>query len=582
MEWIADTKDFDCNIHISQRGGEHEGVILLDVEMTFDKKKVPLPTSIRFNFPCVDTYSTFSSSSRGEIRNLGPNWRKRTTPSRFSSGVPIQSLVSIGGRNRLTVAISDAETACEIRMGIIEESGNHDVQICFFTMPTSPIDNYKATIRLDFSDTAYEHALRDAETWWSTQCGYKNAIAPECARLPMYSTWYSFHQNIDTNAIVEQCMLAKKMGMDSVIVDDGWQTEDGSRGYACCGDWEPCTDKVPDMKAFVDAVHECGMKFLIWFSVPFVGVNSKAYKRFEGKYLNVSVKEGKPAVGTLDPRFPDVREYLVSIYERAVKVWGVDGLKLDFIDSFKIYDDTPEWSNAWDTTSLDEAVNMLMTQIVDSLSNINPNLMIEFRQGYVGPAIRKYGNMLRVRDCPLDALINRWASIDMRLVSGRSTIHSDMIMWHVDDTVESAAIQVISTLFSVPQISVMIDKISESHRKMLKFYLDFWRENRDILLDGELRAANPESYYTLVSSEKDGHIIAVNYVETILTLPVNKKLSYVNGSGENRLAVRFLSDEGKRRYVIRNCMGEIIEIGETDTCGIKDFGVPRSGMLTME
>ena len=25
--------------------------------------------------------------------------------------------------------------------------------------------------------------------------------------------------------------------MESIIVDDGWQTDDNNRGYAYCGDW---------------------------------------------------------------------------------------------------------------------------------------------------------------------------------------------------------------------------------------------------------------------------------------------------------------------------------------------------------
>lgn len=34
------------------------------------------------------------------------------------------------------------------------------------------------------------------------------------------------------------------------------------------------------------------------------------------------------------PRYPQVRQYLVKTYEEAATVRGLDGLKLDFIDSF--------------------------------------------------------------------------------------------------------------------------------------------------------------------------------------------------------------------------------------------------------
>lgn len=582
MKWTAKNENQKSDLKIYERKVPDENIVFLDIDLELEDPEVPKPITLKFDFPCIDTYSVFSPTIWSS-RHLGPNWQKRKSNSRLSSGVPVHTLVSLGDRNRLTIALSDADTACELRTGIIEESGNHDVEIIIFTQPKNPIKNYRATVRLDFSDVRYEDALRAVEKWWNSECGYRNAVVPEHARLPMYSTWYSFHQNVIPEEIVEQCKLAKSLGMESVIVDDGWQTEDGSRGYAFCGDWEVAKSKVPDMKEFVDAVHSVGMKFLIWFSVPFVGVHSKAFKKFEGKYLGIEIRKGEPSYAILDPRFPEVRRYLVELYENSVKTWGIDGLKLDFIDSFHLYKDTPAFSEEWDTQSLDDGVNKLMTEVTESLSAIKPDIMIEFRQSYVGPAIRKYGNMLRVCDCPLDALVNRRASADLRLISGDTAIHSDMLMWNVGDTVESAASQVISTLFCVPQISVMLDKIPESHRKMLAFYLSFWRENRDILLFGEYRAYNPEAFYSLVTAKKDGHIIGVNYVETVLTFKDEKTLSYVNGSGADMLTVRFTQNIGSKEITVKNCEGDIVSQNVTDiTAGIKDFPVPRGGMLTIE
>lgn len=582
MEWRTKNENEGSRVQLTERKGSEDGVVFLDLELEFDEPTSPKPVSIRFDFDCIDTYSVLSPTIWSG-RYLGPNWQKRRTTSRLSSGLPVHTLVSLGGQNRMTVAISDADTACEIGTGIIEEDGHHDVEVRFFRYPINPITSYKATVRVDFTDQRYEKVLANVERWWSEECGYKSADVPEHARLPMYSTWYSFHQNVNPEEIVKQCRLAKAMGMESVIVDDGWQTEDANRGYAFCGDWEVAPSKVPDMKAFVDAVHAEGMKYLMWFGMPFVGVHSKAYKKFEGKYLGMQIRGGKPSFAVLDPRFPEVRQYLVDLYGHAVRDWGLDGLKLDFIDSFQIYADTPAEAEGRDTQSLDDGVNKLMEQITSTLKAIKPDVMIEFRQTYVGPAIRKYGNMLRVCDCPLDALINRRASSDLRFISGKTAIHSDMIMWNVNDTAESAAVQMISTLFCVPQISVKIDEIPESHRKMLEFYLGFWRENRDVLLDGEYRAESPESFYTLVSSQKDGHLIAVNYVETVLNVGRQNKLSYVNGSGRNTLTVRFAEDMGEKTLTVRDCTGKTLR-SETVTvkAGIADYDVPRGGMLTLE
>src|SRR6266702_3583774 len=92
--------------------------------------------------------------------------------------------------------------------------------------------------------------------WWASLPDYQPALVPETARLPMYSTWYSFHQQVMAAQIEEQCRLAKALGCEAVIVDDGWHTAGVARNYASTGDWEVAAEKIPDMKAHVARVHE--------------------------------------------------------------------------------------------------------------------------------------------------------------------------------------------------------------------------------------------------------------------------------------------------------------------------------------
>ena len=69
-------------------------------------------------------------------------------------------------------------------------------------------------------------------------------------------------------------------------------------------------------------------------------------------------------------------------------------------------------------------------------------------------------------------------------------VHSDMITWNNNDTNESVAKQLIAVLFGVPQISVRLDEIKAKHYEVLKFWLNFWMENREVLLDGKLKIYN--------------------------------------------------------------------------------------------
>lgn len=553
-------------------------LIFLDVDVAYPEPTVPATLTVTWKIECVDMYSTWSAGMK-EMRKLAPSWNAKKTSARLALGAPLHQIVSANGRNRMTVALSDAMTPTEIQTGVVEKTAMLNCNVCFFTMPINKITEYHATIRIDLTDRPYHESLKDAERYWAGQCGYPSAYTPDTARRPVYSCWYSFHQDIDVEAIVEQCRLAKAMGMESVIVDDGWQTENSSGGYGYCGDWEVAPSKVPDMKAFVDAVHETGLKFIIWFSVPFMGIYAKQYERFKDMLLGYKW----PNCGVLDPRYPEVREYLIAIYKKAVREWGLDGVKLDFIDSFMLFPDTPAFDERWDTLSLEDGVDKLLHGIVGALREANPEILIEFRQSYFGPVIRKYGNMIRVADCPNDSFMNHAVGADLRFLLGKTPVHSDMLMWHNEDTVESAAHQVICTLFTVPQISVLLDKIPESHQKMLKFWLAFWNDNRETLLDGDFTAENPESLYSIVKSEREGKVIAVSHAKPVLTVGDFKSLAFINASSESELIVRAAVDGGKRAYTVLDCMGRVIDRGERRLDqGLHAFSVPRCGMIQVE
>ncbi len=163
-----------------------------------------------------------------------------------------------------------------------------------------------------------------------------------------------------------------------------------------------------------------------------------------------------------------------------------------------------------DIKSLPEAIDRLMTDVNKRLAAIKPGVLIEFRQSYIGPAILKYGNMLRAADCPMDVLSNRIRTLDLRLSCGPAAVHSDMLMWNMDESPEAASKQFWNILFSVPQISVRLEEISAAHRAKLREMLDFWLAHRETIMKGELRPMRPDLNYPIVYAYgKDEQVVAV-------------------------------------------------------------------------
>jgi alpha-galactosidase len=562
------------HVTLSPRPGEQPGISYLDVHVTAATPTRPKPITLHWEHKVIDVHHRTCALAQTKLCGMG----RPKTRSSAANNAPVWAMFNYADTNRLTFALADAINTCELSAQHAEETGCLTCRIELFVDPVPPLTEYRTTIRFDSRPLNYWDILRDVSDWWAAMPAYTPAPVPEHARLPMYSTWYSFHLGITPELIENQCRLAKPLGMDSVIVDDGWQTEDKNRGYAYCGDWEAAPGKFPDFRAHVDRVHALGMKYLLWFSVPFVGVHTKAYARFKDKFLNPN---NKNPWYVLDPRFPEVREYLIGIYERRLREFDLDGFKLDFVDCFNTHEDTKDaFGNGRDYQSVPEAADRLLTDVMARLRAIKSDVMIEFRQSYIGPVMRKYGNIFRVGDEPNNAAGNRVGSMLLRALAGNTAVHSDMVMWHYEDTVESAAMQLIHALFTVPQISVRLDDIPASHVAMIRRYLAFWREHRDVLLDGKIQPLQPHHAYPAVISESDRKVAAAAYANGFIPLPAigDRVLLLANGTLDKRVVIELPAALGSRRVQIWDCTGKrVLDETRNLTAGLHALPLPPAG-----
>lgn len=568
-------------VTLTPRAGEEPGIEYLDVAMAAATPMRPSPVTIHWEYPVINVHQRSCSAPQTKLCGMG---RPRISAS-AAHEAPVWSMFDYAGINKLTFAVGDAINTCELSAQHAEETGCVTCRIVLLMDPVPPLTAYRTTIRFDARPLPYFDILSGVSAWWAAMPAYRPAPVPEHARLPMYSSWYSFHLGITPDAIEAQCRLAKALGMESVIVDDGWQTEDKNRGYAWCGDWEAAPGKFPDFRAHVARVHALGMKYLLWFSVPFVGVHTKAYGRFKDKFLNPD-PEGKRQWFVLDPRFPEVREYLIGVYERCLREFDLDGFKLDFVDCFTTHDATKDaFGDGRDYQSVPEAADRLLTDVIARLRALKPDVMIEFRQSYIGPAMRKYGNIFRVGDEPNNAGGNRVGSMLLRALSGNTAVHSDMVMWYYGDTVESAAMQLIHALFTVPQISVRLDEVPASHIAMILRYLAFWREHRDVLLDGRIEPLQPQHAYPVVISETKDKVAAAAYANGFVPLPAVGKRTVIlaNGTLENRVVIELPEALGARRVRVWSCTGECVmdEMRELGA-GPHALPIPPAGTAVVE
>ncbi len=552
------------------RGVGADGVEELEIALAAPSPLAPPKFTVSFDFDAVD--ANYKWTGFGDAK-MPPSWGCRTS-SRLCSGMPIVAFLNDDDRNRVTVSCSEAKRQLDIDAGYRERGSRLEWRVGFFVEGEAPISSYRAKLRFDRRDVFFGDAIASASKWITETAGLVPAKVPEAAFDPLYSSWYAFHHDVTDKAIEAECAEAAKLGMKTLIVDDGWQS-DQSQGYATCGDWKVSKKRFPDFAAHVKRVQAMGFRYMIWYSVPFVGPKSGNYARFKGKYLG-------PSLGSyvLDPRFPEVRQFLCETYAKAMKDWNLDGLKLDFIDWFGCRGEDPAVKENYagrDIKSLSEAVDVLMKAVYAAVTDVNPDALLEFRQTYVGPGIRQYGNMLRATDCPGDLLANRRRIANLRLTSGETAVHADMLEWNKAETAESAARFVLSSVFGVIQYSVMLRDAPESHRRMIAHWIKFSQEHRETLLKGAFRPHHYAANYPVIEAESAGErIVAVyNNVSVADCGAADKPVYVLNASGKARVAVRLAASA---KGVLFDTFGS--PAGELALKpGAQDVAIPVSGYL---
>lgn len=529
---------------------------------------------IRWSLPAIDLAGYWNTNlSLDRV-----NYYRNSVESRSTSGAPVLSLYNPGDVNRVTVAVSDALNPVGLQSWVREEDARLQFALTFCAERMPETTAYEATVRIDARAVPYYEALASVTEWWSRQPGFEPAPVPDDALLPVYSTWYSFHQNLDVEEVLAELRLASEMGYEVVIVDDGWQTLDNQRGYRFTGDWRP--ERIPDMRGFVDTVHDLGMKFMLWYSVPLVGEESDNFPRFRGKYLRHWESQG---AYVLDPRYPEVREFIIGTYLQAMNDWGLDGFKLDFLGMLVANDSTVLTADGGrDFASVNEATDHLMTEVMATLREANPEILIEFRQPYIGPLMRKYGNMFRGVDAPDNAWVNRAEVTDVRLLGGDTAPHSDMFMWHSDEPVEAAALQFLNVLFAVPQLSVRLTSFPESHQAMVRNWTAYWKENRETLMRGSFIPSSPGSVYPIILAYRGGKAIAAVYSDAVVHLPDADfaAVDLVNAKATSPMVLDLSRAMGGVDVIVFDTQGrEVDRQKRTLGASIHQFQAPPSGRV---
>ncbi|MEY9853218.1 alpha-galactosidase [Leifsonia sp. EB41] len=547
-----------------RQGHTAEGLIVLNVGPDSSGS-----FTLSLRVPAADAVTLWRPGSTAPHGSIPPSWGDALRASPLD-GMAVVNLVATDDRSILTVGADRGPHPLHMRAGIVEESG--DMLVSF---EWDGIDGQSMTVILDAGGRTFADSTGAVTRllWGAVE------PVPSINELPVYCTWYAVHLDVTERTLLPQLHEAAKYGFGTVIVDDGWQTRETGRGYGTAGDWRPEAGAFPDPRAFVRSVEQLGMRTMWWVGTPFIGYRSEAYQLDKAAIV---ADEPDLETAVLDPRSPAARAHLVGRLLRLLETTGAHGLKIDFLERFARDHDQAPPADA-DGASVEVSALQLLRELTEQAAAIRPELMLEFREPYIGPAAARYATMLRVSDCPLSPLQNRLGIVDLRLTSPGVSIHSDPVMWGDQDSPERVAQHLINTLFGVPQVSVDLVALSDSQRRVLGFWIEFWKENANTLLHGSFRPERPDLGYPIVrAADNRVHVIG-RYAPVTVEVPQGDwRIVHIANADASGVVLRGTDTLDSVELTVRDAEGRLIDSVLLDgSATLLDVEVPTGGLLTL-
>ena len=150
-------------------------------------------------------------------------------------------------------------------------------------------------------------------------------------RPVLINSWEATYYDFDDEKIFSIAEDAKKIGIDLIVVDDGWFGErNADRGSM--GDWNVNLKKFPNgLSPLVEKINSIGMKFGIWIEPEMVSYDSELYQAHPDWCLHIKGREnclGRNQL-ILDLSRDDVCDYLIECISNLIDSANIEYIKWD-------------------------------------------------------------------------------------------------------------------------------------------------------------------------------------------------------------------------------------------------------------
>ena len=479
----------------------------------------------------------------GQHAYIGLPWSV-DIPAAGHQGSLAAAALSRYGRNRGFIALKNQSGDGALNFG-----NGYAGSALTMTIRKSPDDRpfhadaFEEVLYVSREDIPWHDAVGGFVEWYDRVHGLSYDTPAACFD-PVWNTWYPSLGKIDDAFIDRNARTCAELGFGTIIIDDGW--------FRAAGDWVPKKEAFPDLRATVERVRSLGLRTVLWYR-PF-GFDPKSDSAAELAPLRTSVK-GSPT-GNLCPRCPAVRQRAGRFAGELMERYGLDGLKIDFLDASPSAAPLVacDAAHTHDRDFVSDGVRDAMRLMSDAMRRVKRDAIIEYRLNYANIANRVYGNCHRGQDTPSDPDLGRRHLALLRSWARGVATHSDPNYWALAETDENVARYLAtSMLYAVPTLSVNFPDLPKNHLDLVRVWIAFYRAHRERLFAGRFETLSDDPHYSLARiSTGEWTYLACFLRQWPSIVPVlpghDGRIVIFNGTAIPRIVTRLDGVRGAYRY----------------------------------
>ncbi|MBE6726359.1 MAG: alpha-galactosidase [Ruminococcaceae bacterium] len=148
----------------------------------------------------------------------------------------------------------------------------------------------------------------------------------------LINSWEAAYFDFDTDKLVSFAERAKEIGIDMLVMDDGWFSRRND-DRSSLGDWWVNEDKLPGgLGVLIDRVNALGLKFGIWYEPEMISPDSDIYRAHPDWCLHVPDRPNSIARHqyVIDMSRQDVRDNIWEQMNAVLSKYKIDYVKWDF------------------------------------------------------------------------------------------------------------------------------------------------------------------------------------------------------------------------------------------------------------